>query len=69
MEVAESIEVLSGTGPADLRELCLELAAWMFFLGGRVKTVEEGKRLSSDLIASGHAREKFGKSWGCKGET
>jgi len=33
MEVAESIEVLSGTGPADLRELCLELAAWMFLPG------------------------------------
>ena len=36
MEVAESIEVLNGGGPADLRELCLELAAWMFFLGERV---------------------------------
>jgi pyrimidine-nucleoside phosphorylase len=67
MEVAESIEVLSGTGPADLRELCLELAAWMFFLGERVKTVEEGKRLSSDLIASGHAREKFREIVGLQG--
>ena len=59
MEVAESIEVLNGAGPADLRELCLELAAWMFFLGQRVKSVEEGKKLSADLIASGLAREKF----------
>lgn len=59
MEVTESIEVLSGGGPADLRDLCLELAAWMFFLGDRVKTVEEGKKLSADLIASGQAREKF----------
>jgi len=67
MEVAESIEVLSGTGPADLRELCLELAGWMFFLGERVKTVEEGKRLSSDLIASGHAREKFREIVGLQG--
>jgi len=67
MEVAESIEVLSGAGPADLRELCLELAAWMFYLGERVKTVEEGKRLSSDLIASGHAREKFREIVGLQG--
>ncbi len=67
MEVAESIEVLSGKGPADLRELCLELAAWMFFVGGRVKTVEEGKRLSSDLIASGQAREKFREIVGLQG--
>jgi pyrimidine-nucleoside phosphorylase len=67
LEVAESIEVLSGAGPADLRELCLELAAWMFFLGERVKTVEEGKKLSSDLIASGHAREKFREIVGLQG--
>ncbi|HTC61489.1 MAG TPA: thymidine phosphorylase [Candidatus Saccharimonadales bacterium] len=59
MEIAESIDVLAGAGPADLRELCLELAAWMFFLGERVKTVEEGKKLSMDLITSGMAREKF----------
>jgi pyrimidine-nucleoside phosphorylase len=59
MEVAESVEVLAGGGPADLRELCLELAAWMFFVGERVKSVDEGKKLSSELIASGLAREKF----------
>ena len=59
MEVAEAIEMLSGRGPADLRELCLELAGWMFYLGERVKTVDEGKKLSAELIASGHAREKF----------
>ncbi len=59
MEIAESIDVLAGAGPADLRELCLELAAWMFFLGERVKTVDEGKKLSMDLITSGMAREKF----------
>jgi len=67
MEVAESIEVLSGAGPPDLRELCLELAAWMFFLGQRVKSVEEGKKLSADLIASGHAREKFREIVGLQG--
>src|SRR5579862_10042832 len=59
MEVVESIEVLAGGGPADLRELCLDLAAWMFFLGERVETIDEGKKLASDLIASGQAREKF----------
>ena len=59
MEVAESIDVLAGGGPADLRELCLELAAWMFLLGERVKTLDEGKKLSLELIASGLAREKF----------
>jgi pyrimidine-nucleoside phosphorylase len=67
MEVAETIEALSGAGPADLRELCLELAARMFYLGERVKTVEEGKKLSADLIASGQAREKFREIIGLQG--
>src|ERR1700676_1543890 len=67
MEVAESIEVLSGAGPADLRELCLELAAWMFYLGERVKTIAEGKKLSADMIASGHARERFREIVGLQG--
>jgi pyrimidine-nucleoside phosphorylase len=59
LEVAESLEVLAGGGPADLRKLCIDLAAWMFYLGERAKTLDEGKKLSADLIASGQAREKF----------
>jgi pyrimidine-nucleoside phosphorylase len=59
MEVQESIEVLRGAGPADLRELCLVLAAWMLFLGRRVKSVEEGKSAAAQLIASERALEKF----------
>lgn len=59
LEVAESIEILSGGGPADLRELCLELSAWMFYLGERAASVVEGKRLAADQISSGRAKEKF----------
>ena len=51
--------MLHGGGPADLHELCLELAAWMFFLGGASKTVAEGKQLSEQIIASGKAFERF----------
>jgi pyrimidine-nucleoside phosphorylase/thymidine phosphorylase len=58
-EVAECIDILSGSGPGDLRELCLLLSAWMFLLGKRVKSVEEGRKLTEDLIANGRAREKF----------
>ena len=59
MEVWECIDVLHGGGPADLRELCLHLAAWMFYLGGKSKTVAEGKQLSEEIIASGKAFERF----------
>ncbi len=59
LEVEESIEVLDGRGPEDLRELCLELAAWMFYLGERAGSVAEGKKLAAEMIASGRARDKF----------
>ena len=61
LEVAEVLEVLRCEGPEDLRELCLELAAWMFLLGQRVPTVDEGKQLSAKLIASGEALTRFRK--------
>jgi len=59
LEVQECIEVLKGGGPADLCELCLELSAWMFYLGGRSASVEEGKKLAAEMIASGRAHDKF----------
>jgi pyrimidine-nucleoside phosphorylase len=58
-EVMESIDVLSGKGPADLRDLSLDLSAWMFYLGERTKSVEEGRRLAETMIATGQAKEKF----------
>jgi len=59
LEVEECIAVLRGEGPQDLRDLCLELAAWMFFLGGASKTVKQGKELSEEIIASGKALDRF----------
>jgi pyrimidine-nucleoside phosphorylase len=61
LEVVEVLKLLRGEGREDLRELCLELAAWMFLLGERVSTVEEGKKLSEKLIRSGEALERFRK--------
>jgi pyrimidine-nucleoside phosphorylase len=59
VEVIESIEVLSGRGPADLRALSLDLSAWMFYLGERSKNIEEGRRLAETMIATGQAKNKF----------
>ena len=58
-EVIESIEVLKGRGPKDLRDLSLELSAWMFFLGELTLSVDEGRRLAEMMVASGRALEKF----------
>jgi pyrimidine-nucleoside phosphorylase len=59
LEVVECVDILRGGGPEDLRELCLELAGWMLYLGGASRTVAEGKQKSAELISSGAAMEKF----------
>jgi pyrimidine-nucleoside phosphorylase len=59
MEIAECIDVLAGGGPADLRELCIELSGWMFFLGERTANVADGRKLAGEMITSGRARDKF----------
>src|ERR1700726_1895755 len=52
-EVTECIEVLNGQGPADLRDLSIELSAWMFYLGERTPSLEQGRRLAEAMIATG----------------
>ncbi len=61
LEVEECVRIMRGeiSGSEDLYELTLELAAWMLILGDRVSTVEEGRKLTADLIHSGKALEKF----------
>ena len=59
LEVAEVLEVLRGQGPADLRALCIELAGWMFYLGGKAPSVAAGKEISDQLISSGRVLAKF----------
>ncbi|HVH86434.1 MAG TPA: thymidine phosphorylase [Terriglobales bacterium] len=59
LEVLECVEVLKGGGPLDLRDLSIELSAWMFYLGDKSNSVEEGRRLAQQMIANGSAFEKF----------
>ena len=59
LEVEEILDVLRGGGPEDLRELCLELAGWMFYLGESVASVAHGKKMAAELIQSGKALERF----------
>jgi pyrimidine-nucleoside phosphorylase len=58
-EIIECTDVLKGKGPADLRELSCELAAWMFYLGERTQSVDQGRELANELIENGKAKEKF----------
>jgi pyrimidine-nucleoside phosphorylase/thymidine phosphorylase len=59
LEVKESLEVLRGGGPEDLRELCLLLTAYMLVFGRVAGGVQEGKEKAASLMASGAGLQKF----------
>lgn len=58
-EVRESIEVLQGKGPEDVRELSLLLAGTMIHLGGKADSVEAGIELGRKSMADGSALRTF----------
>ncbi|MGO8700049.1 MAG: thymidine phosphorylase [Limisphaerales bacterium] len=62
LEVRECLEILRGERnpeSEDLRGLCLELSAWMFYLGAAVDDVQMGRELGANLLSSGQAFAKF----------
>lgn len=62
LEVAEAIETLSGGGPADFREHCLEIAAHMLRLAGQGQQwqeLAEARDLLLQQLAGGQALAKF----------
>ena len=59
LEVLEAIETLSGRGPADLRKLCLELAAHMLSLAGK-GSVDVCRELATKALDDGTALTTFG---------
>lgn len=58
MEVAESVEVLKGGGPADLKEVCLALASNMLYLAQQ-GTLSECRAKAQEAIDSGRALERL----------
>ncbi|MCQ2550836.1 MAG: pyrimidine-nucleoside phosphorylase [Clostridia bacterium] len=61
LEVIESIEVLKGNGPKDIKELSLRLSAIMITLGKKAKDYDEGYEIAKEMISSGKALEKLGQ--------
>jgi len=59
LEVEECVDVMKDGGPADLRALCIELAAWMLYLAKRVSNVNEGRELAAEHIRNQSALAKF----------
>jgi pyrimidine-nucleoside phosphorylase len=70
LEVSECLKILDGRRHAmseDLRELSIELSAWMFQLGGRVDTLSTGRELAENLLVNGRALAKFREICQCQG--
>jgi pyrimidine-nucleoside phosphorylase/thymidine phosphorylase len=59
LEVVESIEILRGGGPADVRALTVELGAEMLLLGGAAASPAEGRAAIEGAIASGRGLDLF----------
>ena len=59
LEVRESVEVLKGGGPADVRALTIELSAAMLALASAEPTLEAARARATRAIESGAAWAKF----------
>lgn len=59
LEVREAVDCLSGGGPRDFHELCVELAAEMMVTGGLAASVDEGRVRAADTLAGGGPLERF----------
>ncbi|MDZ4806018.1 MAG: thymidine phosphorylase [Candidatus Eisenbacteria bacterium] len=59
LEIAESIDLLTGGGPPDLKEITLALGGAMLVLAGRASDEAEGRKLIEGAIADGSGLERF----------
>jgi pyrimidine-nucleoside phosphorylase len=62
IELIETTELLRGDRPAkseDLRELSLQLAAWMIHLGGKADSADAGYGLAENALEDGSALRAF----------
>jgi len=59
LEVKEAIDTLSGNGPKDLEELCLNIASYMIYYAEKADSVEAAYKLAKEQINNGKALAKF----------
>lgn len=59
VEIEESLQILRGEGPADVRELTLRLAGELLTMTGLCETENEATARAQSQLDSGHALENF----------
>lgn len=67
LEVIETINFLKGDMPEDLKEVVLELGAYMIMLAGKGDDIEENKKKMLENILKGKAYQKFEEMVGNQG--
>ncbi|MBM3808237.1 MAG: thymidine phosphorylase [Acidimicrobiia bacterium] len=67
VEIAECIQVLSGTGPSDLTDLIVKLASRMVLLGGKATADADAEAMVRQAITSGAARDRLRHMIRCQG--
>jgi pyrimidine-nucleoside phosphorylase len=59
LEVMEASQTLQNAGPNDLTKLSIELAARMIYLGKKVATLDEARRVAEEKLVDGSGYKKF----------
>lgn len=59
LEMVECFEALQGDGPDDLMEVTHQLSGAMIYLGKKAASIQEGVKISKEMINSGKAWQKF----------
>ena len=67
LEVKEAIETLRGNGPSDFHELCISAASIMLTQAKIASSLEEGRAIAEEAIASGKAFEKLCELFAAQG--
>jgi pyrimidine-nucleoside phosphorylase len=67
LEVKEAVETMRGGGPEQFWAHALDISAQMLLLAGKAKTIEETKKMASEVRENGAALEKFRAMVGAQG--
>ncbi|NLB34396.1 MAG: thymidine phosphorylase [Elusimicrobia bacterium] len=59
LEIKQAVEVLKGAGPADMRELTLELVSIMLQISGIEPDPSKAEKMTAENLSNGKALQKF----------
>ncbi len=59
VEILESLDILRGQGPEDVKELVLTLGAYMLKISGRVENLEDARKILKENMYNGEGLKTF----------